>query len=273
MAANSRRIVVYDDPDPFDYFESTANPHHKPSTSVQMVGSTDQANHQYDLDILWQAAHAGHFPAVVFIRGPQEADGHPGYSGPLPEQKFLVETINRLQAVPDWKTTAVFVTWDDSDGWYDHVMPPNVNHSQLAGHDQLFGKDGMCGSGTPLAGIQGRCAYGPRLPLLIISPFAKVNFVDHDRNDQTSIIRFIEGNWRLGRLGGGSLDELAGSLTGSFDFDHPHPVPLVLDSDTGEPAEAQSVNQLAHSLASKRESPPIQRSLPTRYVQIISDDP
>lgn len=240
VAANGRRVPVYDDPDPFNYYESTANPHHKPPASVAMVGSTDQANHQYDLDILWQAAEAGHLPAVVFIRGPQETDGHPGYSGPLPEQKFLVETINHLQALPDWESTVVFLTWDDSDGWYDHVMPQNVNHSQLAGHDQLYGKDGMCGSGAPLAGIQGRCAYGPRLPLLIISPFAKVNFVDHDRTDQTSIIRFIEDNWNLGRLGGGSLDELAGSLNGSFDFEHPHATPLVLDSETGEPAVSRS---------------------------------
>lgn len=243
VAANGKSIVVYDDPDPFDYFSSTANPHHKPPTSVAMVGSGDQANHQYDMEALWQAAAAGHFPAVVFIRGPQEADGHPGYSGPLPEQKFLVETINRLQALPDWQSTVVFLTWDDSDGWYDHVMPPNVNHSQLAGIDLLMGQDGMCGSGAPLAGIQGRCGYGPRLPLLIISPFAKANFVDHDLTDQTSIIRFIEDNWSLGRLGGGSFDELAGSLESSFDFKHPHPNPLVLDPETGEPAAAGSPTQ------------------------------
>ena len=130
----------------------------------------------------------------------------------------------------------VFLTWDDSDGWYDHVMPPTVNHSQLPDIDQLFGKDGRCGSGAPLAGIQGRCGYGPRLPLLILSPYAKVNFVDHDLSDQTSIIRFIEDNWNLGRLGGGSLDELAGSLEGSFDFKHPHPARLILDTETGEPA-------------------------------------
>ena len=47
-------------------------------------------------------------------------------------------------------------------------------------------------------------------------------------------LRFVEDNWELGRLGGGSLDELAGSFSGSFDFEHPHPAPLVLDSDTGE---------------------------------------
>ena len=236
VAANGKNILVYDDPDPFNYFVSTANQHHKPPASLTMVGSSDQASHQYDLDLLWQAATAGRFPAVVFIRGPQETDGHPGYSGPLPEQEFLVETINRLQALPEWDSTLVFLTWDDSDGWYDHVMPPNVNHSQLPGIDQLFGKDGMCGSGVLLAGIQGRCGYGPRLPLLILSPYAKVNFVDHDLSDQSSIIRFIEDNWNLGRLGGGSLDEMAGSLEGSLDFKHPHLGRLILDGKTGEPS-------------------------------------
>jgi phospholipase C len=235
VAANGQRVPVYDDPDPFDYFESTSNPHHLPPSSLAMVGTTDQANHQYDLDILWQTAEAGHLPSVVFIRGPQEMDGHPGYSGPLPEQKFLVETINHLQSLPDWGTSVIFLTWDDSDGWYDHVMPPNVNPSQLSSYDRLYGKNGMCGANAPIAGIQGRCGYGPRLPLLIISPFAKVNFVDHERTDQTSIIRFIEDNWNLGRLGGGSFDELAGSLAESLDFDHSQPNPFVLDPETGEP--------------------------------------
>jgi len=235
VAANGRKMPVYDDPDPFEYYKSTANPHHKSPTSVDMIGVTDQANHQYDLKSFWQAAESGHMPAVSFIRGPQGDDGHPGYSGPLPEQEFLVETINRLQRLADWDSTVIFLTWDDSDGWYDHVTPPNVNHSQLPKFDLLFGKDGMCGKGTPLAGIQGRCAYGPRLPLLIISPFARINFVDHDLTDQTSIIRFIEDNWSLGRLGGGSLDELAGSFLGSFDFDHPKRDQLILDPKTGEP--------------------------------------
>ena len=235
LAANGKRVAVYDDPDPFDYYETTSNPHHKPPSRVETVGSADQANHQYDLDIFWEAAESGHLPAVSFIRGPQEKDGHPGYSGPLPEQRFLVETVNRLERLPDWKSMVVFLTWDDSDGWYDHVMPPNMNHSQLRGFDMLFGPEEMCGKGAPLAGIQGRCGYGPRLPLLILSPFAKINFVDHDLSDQTSIIRFIEDNWGLGRLGAGSLDERAGSLEGSFDFDHPHGAPVFLDPETGEP--------------------------------------
>ena len=65
---------------------------------------------------------------------------------------------------------------------------------------------------------QDRCGYGPRLPFLVISPYAKVNFVDHKITDQTSIIRFIEDNWGLGRIGNQSFDAKAGSLMNMFDF-------------------------------------------------------
>jgi phospholipase C len=239
VADNGQSLPVYDDPDPFEYYESTANPHHLPPSDMKLIGKTDQANHQYDLELLWEASKAGRMPAVSFIRGPEYSDGHAGYSSPLTEQRFLVSTINRLQSLPEWRGMAIFLTWDDSDGWYDHVMPPIVNHSQNPRLDVLAGS-GVCGSGAPLAGMQGRCAYGPRLPLLIISPLAKVNFVDHHTSDQTSLIRFVEDNWNLGRIGDGSLDELAGSLDDSFDFQNPHPTPLILDADRGEPVTLSS---------------------------------
>jgi phospholipase C len=66
----------------------------------------------------------------------------------------------------------------------------------------------------------GRCGYGPRLPLLVISPYARRNFVDHMLTDQTSIARFIEDNWGLPRLGDGAMDQWEGSLVAMFDFDH-----------------------------------------------------
>jgi len=94
---------------------------------------------------------------------------------------------------------------------------------------------GACGKG-PTLGTQGRCGYGPRLPMLVISPFARKNFVDHSITDQTSILRFIEDNWSLGRIGNGSYDELSGSLDNMFDF-RPGKGPnhkLFLDPDSGE---------------------------------------
>lgn len=230
-------IQVYDDPDPFDYYKSTSNPHHLPPSSPAMIGKTDQANHQYDFEDFWTAAKAGNMPAVSFLRGSQTTDGHPQQSDPLAEQAYLVGVINRLQQLPQWQNTAVFVTWDDSDGWYDHVMPSIVNHSQDPLHDGLHA--GACGTNPPLSGNQDRCGYGPRIPLLIISPFARANFVDHSLSDLSSLIRFVEDNWSLGRIGNGSFDALAGSLVNAFDFDHPRLAPLELDPISGESVEGQ----------------------------------
>jgi phospholipase C len=143
--------------------------------------------------------------------------------------------LNRLQQLPEWSSTAVFITWDDSDGWYDHVMPPIINQSEDPAHDAL--NAGSCGTKAPLGGFQDRCGHGPRIPLLIISPYAKPNFVDNDLVDTSSIIRFVEDNWNLGPIGGGSFDVIAGSLTSAFSFRNPQTAALILDPNTGEPLE------------------------------------
>lgn len=200
---------------PFQYYASTANPHHLPPSSVAMIGKPDQANHQYDLSDLWDAAAAHNLPAVTYLKAPGFQDGHAGYSDPLAEQQFLVSTINRLQQLPEWKNMAIIIAYDDSDGWYDHVMPPIISQSNMA-LDALSGS-GSCGKAAT-GTYQGRCGYGPRLPLLLISPYAKRNFVDHAITDQTSILRFIEDNWELGRIGDQSFDEKAGSLMNMFSF-------------------------------------------------------
>jgi phospholipase C len=88
---------------------------------------------------------------------------------------------------------------------------------------------------------QGRCGYGPRLPLLVISPWSKRNFVDHTVTDQSSIIRFIEDNWLNGkRIGQGSFDGIANSISNMLDFNHPLEDallagPLFLNESTGQP--------------------------------------
>ena len=74
---------------------------------------------------------------------------------------------------------------------------------------------------------------GARLPLLVISPYSRVNFVDHALTDLTSILRFVEDNWSLGRLGDQSFDELAGPLDAMFDFEHPAAKAIMLDPKTG----------------------------------------
>ncbi|MDQ6708554.1 MAG: phospholipase, partial [Acidobacteriota bacterium] len=76
-----------------------------------------------------------------------------------------------------------------------------------------------------------------RLPFLLVSHYAKVNFVDHTTTDQSSVLRFIEDNWSLGRIGDQSFDALAGSLMNMFDFnnDYLHAEKLLLDPSSGQP--------------------------------------
>jgi phospholipase C len=137
----------------------------------------------------------------------------------------------------------VVVAYDDSDGWYDHAYSGVTNPSQTVA-DALTGP-GQCGTGTPLAGEGGRCGYGPRQPLLVLSPWARTNAVDHTLTDQSSILRFVEDNWGLSRIPG-SFDAKAGTLDGLFDFaakkgqgkaygNAPNAGAFLLDPATGEP--------------------------------------
>ncbi|MFC5501801.1 phospholipase C [Lysinimonas soli] len=204
--------------EPFQYFASTANLTHTRPASVAEIGHAGPANHQYDLSDFWSSVNARSMPAVSFVKAPGYQDGHAGYSTPLDEQKFLVDTINHLQKTPDWRSTAVVVAYDDSDGWYDHQIGPIVNQSADPAVDALSGTSCGTNASHVLGGYADRCGYGPRLPLLVISPYARTNFVDHTVTDQTSVLRFIEDNWKTGRIGNGSYDSLAGSITGMFDF-------------------------------------------------------
>lgn len=209
----------------FAYWASTANPTHARPASIAEIGNDGPANHQYDIEDFFAAASAGNLPAVSFLKAPAYQDGHAGYSDPTDEQNFVVNTINFLEAQPTWNSTAVVIMYDDSDGWYDHQIGPIVNTSQVAGVDELTGS-GLCGTAAPqLAAIsglgpaQGRCGYGPRLPLLVVSPWARQNFVDHTVTDQTSVIHFIEDNWLSGqRIGNGSFDSIANSISQMFNF-------------------------------------------------------
>jgi len=219
--------------DPFQYFQSTSNPHHTVASSTAMIGQTDAANHQYDMADFFRALSAGNLPAVSLLKAPAYQDGHAMTSNPLDEQTFLVNTITALEDSPFWDSTAVIISWDDSDGWYDHVMPPIVSGSSSTA-DALSGA-GACGA-QPMGAPSGRCGYGQRLPLMVISRHAKTNFVDHTITDQTSILRFIEDNWNLGRIGGASLDAISGSLFNMFEFeDGGNARKLYLDPTTGRP--------------------------------------
>jgi phospholipase C len=250
--------------EPFNYYASTANPHHLAPASLNAIGTDTQtmtggvpqfntANHQYDMsdfNALVAAISHGyvspdHLPAVSFLKAPGYQDGHAAYSDPIDEQQFVVNEINALEHTPDWSSTAVVIAYDDSDGYYDHVYSGVHNPSNTAnvatppGPQDFLTGTGLCGDTTkqaPLGGQSGRCGYGPRLPLLVISPFARHNAIDHTLTDQSSILKFVEDNWKLGRISG-SYDSIAGSLNNMFNFEDRNGdnEKLFLDPITGRP--------------------------------------
>ncbi|MEU6773728.1 alkaline phosphatase family protein [Streptomyces sp. NPDC046759] len=219
---------------PFAYYKSTANPHHLAPKSVSEIGHNGRANHNYDLTDFSAALKAGRLPAVSFVKAGEYQDGHAGYSDPTDEQHFLVNQINAIQSSPQWKSTAIVVAYDDSDGWYDHayVAPQNGSTDTSLGSNGKATDSPACQNGPKAAGgYADRCGPGTRQPLLVISPYSKVNKVDHTLTNQASITRFIEDNWCTGRIGDQSFDATAGSLAGMFDFRHPNNKQVLLNSD------------------------------------------
>jgi phospholipase C len=233
----------------------------------------DTPNHQYDTsdfdDLMAQINNhtlsPDYLPAVSFIKAPGYQDGHAAYSDPADEQAFVVHIINELEQSPDWSSTAVVINYDDSDGWYDHAFSGVTNQSQSPADNltnTVLGAinagnptSGLCTPSNPpappgpppgpLAGEQGRCGFGPRLPLLVISPWAKTNFVDGNMSDQSSMINFIEYNWHLPGIPG-SFDRVLDhtdhqegikfDLAGLFNFDGPpNDSAYTLNPTTGQP--------------------------------------
>jgi phospholipase C len=243
----------------FQYYATTSNPTHARPNSVQSIGYTyipgtqtlDPANHEYDINDFYAAINAGNFPTVSYIKAPAYEDAHAGYSDPIDEQYFLVTLINFLEAQPEWANTAVIISYDDSDGWYDHAYTSAISSSYTSA-DQLNG-NGVCGTGTQQNGlngqpVNGRCGQGVRIPFFLISPNAKKNYVSHVALSQASIVQFIEDNW-LGseRLGGGSFDATTGSISDMLKTkgnkkdgnDAKQPSKLILDPHTGLPVAKQ----------------------------------
>jgi len=248
---------------PFEYYQSTSNPHHYPGTPGVPVGANDPtddtthtgANHQYDLSVFDQAVQAGQLPAVSFVKAAEYQDGHASYSDPIDEQHFLVHTINELEQSPQWSSTAVVIAYDDSDGWYDHVAPKITNGSSSTTNDLAICKAAndnpataaLTGSGSRSAtsGYLDRCGPSQRLPFLVISPWAKSDYIDHRVTNQASITKFIEQNWlsstnsttgatTVQTIGDGSFDATAGSIMPMFDFSSakaPNAKPVILNAD------------------------------------------
>jgi phospholipase C len=221
---------------PFQFYASTANPAHLAPTSLSAIGRTDQANHQYDLSLFSDALNGtggATLPAVSFLKPPEYENAHPGDSTPQLEQQFLVNTINQIEESRYWPSTAIVITYDDSDGWYDHVAPPVVNGSNDSSTDTA-----MCEAVAITVGTSNdRCGFGVRLPLVVISPYTRENYVSNNLTDTASIINFIEDNWLHGERISGSYDAVSGSLDapgGVLDFHvRPHYTPVILSPTTG----------------------------------------
>jgi phospholipase C len=304
---------------PFQYYASTANPHHLTVPTgpggldtlggLMEIGRDTQSyvngspqfntpNHQYDTSDFDQLVQAitqrqlapSALPAVSFIKAPGYADGHPGYSGPEDEQAFIARTVNELMASPDWSSTAIIVNYDDSDGWYDHAYS-GVGNPSLSVADNLTntnlnvstnGTSGQCGpatqpAGEPLGGQQGRCGFGPRLPMMVISPYAKHNAVDHNLSDQASIINMIEYNWKLPGITGSADQVLTGNgtdlsegvpfdLAGMFRFTGLLRNPaFYINPTTGRRAPTDGVAMQDAIRAARREAALLRRGLRRSY--------
>jgi phospholipase C len=141
---------------------------------------------------------SGNLPAVSWLLPPTAESDHPGYGAMCAGENWTVRTLNALMRSPDWKHTAVFLTWDDFGGFYDHVPPPHID---------IYGD-------------------GPRAPLIVISPWAKRGSIYHGTSDFSSVLRFIELRWDLPALT--SRDRQADPLLGAFDFEQDPQPPLIL---------------------------------------------
>ena len=146
-------------------------------------------------------AKSGHLPSVSWLMPPGEYSEHP--PGSVCEgENWTVSVLNAVMQGPDWNSTVVFITWDDFGGFYDHMAPPQVDQFGL----------------------------GPRVPLLIISPYAKSGYVSHTVYDHTSVLKFIETRYGLQPLT--SRDAAASNMLDSFDFAQAPQVPLLLQPHT-----------------------------------------
>ena len=167
-----------------------------------------------DLKEYFQDLHQGTLPAVSWIVPTFEDSEHP--PEPLaPVAKgmwYVTGLLNALMGSPYWKDTVVFLAWDDYGGFYDHVPPPIVD---------AFG-------------------YGPRVPAIVISPYAKPGYISHFIYDFTSVLKFIEVRFGLPHLT--ARDGLANDMHDCFDFNQePNAAADVCPAGTHSPAGGNRV--------------------------------
>jgi phospholipase C len=152
-------------------------------------GTRQDRRHVKDESELLSSLKNKSLPAVSFVTQLSTYDAHPGHSTVVQSENHIAGLIEKVQHSPEWDKTAIIVTYDDFGGWYDHVAPPEGD----------------------------RWGPGGRVPMLVISPYARKGYVDHTMYNTTSILKFIE--WRYGLKPLAERDAEANNLLGAFDFE------------------------------------------------------
>jgi phospholipase C len=177
-------------------------------TDVQQHASNVVPISQYYVD-----AANGTLPQVAFVESDpfgsvnQESDEHPPANVQV-GQRFTHDVISALMRSPNWASSAMFLTYDEHGGFYDHVSPPAA-----PAPDDI---PPMLGPGDTPAGFD---RYGVRVPAIVVSPFAKAHYVSHVVYDHTSILRFIETRFGLPAMT--RRDAAASPMLDFFDFANP----------------------------------------------------
>ncbi|MGC8674656.1 MAG: phospholipase C [Thermoprotei archaeon] len=193
----------------FQLYSTTRNPPPNETYPLNAIkgfdGNPAYADNDENISVFFAEAHNGSLPAVSFVMpfglygegNVPDVSEHPPANITL-GQLWTVSIVNAVMKSPDWNSSVIFITWDEWGGFYDNVPPPQVNG---------FG-------------------YGGRVPLLIISPYAKENYVDSEVMNHDSILNFIDYNWGLPYLTGWVAD--SGSVLNAFDFAQVPRAPIIL---------------------------------------------
>jgi phospholipase C len=179
------------------------------------VHQDHQLNNIQSLSSYFSAASAGTLPAVSWVV-PSQPDGEHPPASVHQGQAYVTSVINAAMKSPDWNSTAIFLSWDDWGGFYDHVVPPAVDQN----------------------------GYGLRVPGLIISPYARRGFIDHQTLSSDAYLKFIEddflGGARLNPKTDGRRDPrpdvrenatILGNLADAFNFNQPPRKPVLLPTN------------------------------------------
>ncbi|HEX9035395.1 MAG TPA: alkaline phosphatase family protein [Ktedonobacterales bacterium] len=142
---------------------------------------------------------AGNLANVSWVTPLNFANDHPP-NDLQSAQNFVADQVNAIMSSAYWPHTAIFITWDDFGGFYDHVTPP----------------------------VADKIGPGPRVPLIVISPYAKHNYISHAAGEFASFAKFIEANWSLPPIGGRDQLSTVSNLMDYFDFSQTPQSPLIL---------------------------------------------